>query len=86
MKFPAAKLINTDTTKTGHSRTLPGIGVGGCDRRWYQSYATSLSPLGVLPIPKPLTNFVRKLSFYMLSCEHKNLNVFILIFMTFNKF
>ncbi|KAF5756189.1 hypothetical protein HanXRQr2_Chr17g0811701 [Helianthus annuus] len=46
MKFSAAKLINTDTTETGSRPPAPGIGVGGCDRRWYQSYATGLSPLG----------------------------------------
>ncbi|KAJ0548473.1 hypothetical protein HanIR_Chr08g0384221 [Helianthus annuus] len=54
MKFPLPKLINTDTTECAKLATarLPGQGVGGCDRRWYQSYATGLSSLGVLPIPK----------------------------------
>ncbi|MFS7939864.1 hypothetical protein Hanom_Chr05g00456981 [Helianthus anomalus] len=71
MKLSAAKLINTDTTETSSRPPAPGIGVGSCDRMWYQSYATGLSPLGVLPIPKPLTIRVRKLISYVLSCEHK---------------
>ncbi|MFS7944260.1 hypothetical protein Hanom_Chr06g00509981 [Helianthus anomalus] len=51
MKFSAAKLINTDTTETGSRPPTPGKGIGGCDKRWYQSYATGLSLLGVLLIP-----------------------------------
>ncbi|KAJ0804851.1 hypothetical protein HanPI659440_Chr02g0042831 [Helianthus annuus] len=48
MKNSAAKLINTDTTETGSRPSAPGIGDGGCDRRWYQSHATGSSHRSVL--------------------------------------
>ncbi|KAJ0847273.1 hypothetical protein HanRHA438_Chr15g0734351 [Helianthus annuus] len=47
-KNSAAKLINIDTTETGSRPPAPEIGVGGCDRRWYQSYATGSSQRSVL--------------------------------------
>ncbi|KAJ0501080.1 hypothetical protein HanHA300_Chr11g0396691 [Helianthus annuus] len=49
MKNSAAKLDNTryhrNWLTAARSR---GLGIGGCDRRWYQSYATGSSQRSVL--------------------------------------